>query len=217
MHNHYLFIFLLNHSIVIAAVIGAVRLRHMPAAFLPFTWLIWVGAFNETLSLLMIRYTGGNTVNANVFVLVEYLLIVLQFYTWNGRGTRKYYLFAALGLSVWITDNLVINSISGNNSLFRVYASLIILFFSTDYINKMIVFEPRQLWRNAAFIVCMAFAFYFGLKAFVESFNVFRIGLPHEFLRNLWMILYFVNFIANLLYAVALLCIPTRQEFTWRY
>jgi len=217
MHNHYLAIFFLNHSIVIAALIGVLRFRHIPTAFRPFTWLIWIGTCNETLSLLMIRYTNGNTVNSNVFVLAEYLLIMFQFHTWHGRGSRRYYLFAALGLAIWITDNLIINSIAENNSFFRVCASFIILFFSTDYINKMMVYEPRQLWKNTAFIICMAFAFYFGLKAFIESFNVFRFGLPHEFLRELWIILYFVNFIANLLYAVAILCIPSRQEFTWRY
>ena len=217
MNYHYYMSIFLNHSIVIPAILGLVRFRHILSTFYPFIWLIWLGTLNETLSLLMIHTRGSNTVNSNVFVLLEYLLILLQFFKWNNRGRRTYLVLAALGVGVWIADNAIIHHIYNNNSLFRVCAAFTILFISIDQANKVMIFEPGKLWKNAIFLVCLAFVFYFGLKAFIEAFNVFPMELAHEFLLKLWSILYFVNCITNLFYAAAILCIPTKQELTWLY
>jgi len=216
MHNYFMSI-ILNHSIVLAAIIGAARFKYVIPAFYPFICIIWIGLINESLSLFMIHYQGANTFNSNLFVLLEYLAILFQFFKWNDQNSRKYYLLAGLGLAVWIADNLMINSPTQNNSLFRLFYSLVILFFSIDQVNKIINYERGSLLKNAMFIICFAFLFYYGFKAFIESFNAFHIGLRYIFLRNLWIILYFVNFISNLLYAVAILCMPTKQEFTMPY
>jgi hypothetical protein len=165
----------------------------------------------------MIQHQGTNTFNSNLFVLLEYVAILFQFYKWNDQNGRMYYLLAGLGLAIWITDNLIINSITQNNSLFMRFYSVVILFFRIAQVNKIIIYERGSLLKNAMFIICFAFLFYYGFKAFIESFNAFHIGLRNVFLGNLWIILYFVNFISNLLYAVAILCMPTKQEFTMPY
>ena len=216
MHS-FIFSIVLNHSIIIAAIIGMVRFRYIIRNFYPFLFIIWLGLINESLSLVMIFSTRNNAINSNVFVVLEYLLILFQFYKWNGGDSRKYYFLACLGLIVWIADNFIINTITQNNSLFRSIYSLIIVFFSINQVNKIMIYEKGILIKNAMFIICITFLFYYGCKTFVEAFNVFHLGLSNLFLWNLWIILYFVNVIANVLYALALLCIPTKQEFTLPY
>jgi hypothetical protein len=183
------------------------------ADYYPFVFFIWLGFLNEILSLLMIYHYHSNTVNSNVYVLLEYMIILFQFYKWNENGIKRYYLLAAIGLSVWITDNFIINAISENNSIFRVFYSFIIIFFSIDKVNKLLVFEYSNLLKHPMFIICTSFIFYYGFKAFVESFNMVHLGLEPNILKNLWIILYFVNGTANLFFAIAVLCIPTKVKF----
>jgi hypothetical protein len=216
MHHYALRIFL-NHSIALAAIIAIARFRSIASAYYPFLCIIWLGLLNETLSLFIIYNNRSNAVNSNIFVLVEYLVTLLQFYKWNNHAAGRYYAAAVAGAIVWVADNFVLHSISENNSLFRVYYSLAVVFLSINQVNKLIIYEKGNLLRNATFIICIAFLFYFGCKAFIETFNALRFGLSDMFLRNLWIILYFVTFITNLIYAIAILCIPAKQEFTLPY
>ena len=207
----------LNYSILGAAIIGIIRFKSIIPDYYPFIFIIWLGVFNETLSLVLIFTMGRNTVNSNIFVLLEYLLIVYQFYRWNDNGLKKYVILAFLGLAVWSADNLVLNSITHNNSLFRAFYSFLIVFFSIDQVNKLVIYERGPLFKNPMFIICITFLLYYGFKAFVESYNMFHLGLSKTLLRDLWIILYFVNGIANLLYAIAVLWIPTKVKFILPY
>jgi len=212
MHNYWLRI-VFNYSIVIAAIIAIFRFKSIMADYYPFIFFIWLGLFNEILSLLLIYNYESNTVNSNLYVLVEYLLLLLQFYKWSDNGSKRYYWLAGIGIAVWIADNFIINTIFHNNSVFRVFYSFIIIFFSIDKVNNLLVFEYSNLLKHPVFITCIAFTFYYGFKAFVESFNMVHLGLNPVILKDLWIILYFVNGTANLLYAIAVLCIPKKIKF----
>jgi hypothetical protein len=214
---HTLLTVFLNHSIIIAAVIGAFRIKAISSNYYPFILLIWLGLLNESISLALISNGYSNTTNSNMYVLLDFLLILWQFYKWNGSGPLRYYIVALAGLAVWVIDNFFMNSIYQNNSLFRVFYSFMVLFFSIDKINSIIIFENLRIRKNATFLICAGFIFYYTLKACVESFNMFHLGLTGILLRKLWFILYIVNFITNLLFALAILWIPTRQRFILRY
>ena len=214
---NYLLMTLFNYSIIIAAIIAIVRFKSIMADYYPFVFFIWLGLFNEILSLFLIYNYQSNSANSNIYVLTEYMILLMQFYKWNNKDIKKYYVLAAIGIAVWITDNFIINTLSQNNSVFRVFYCFVILFFSIDKLNKLLVFEYGNLLKHPMFIICVTFVFYYGFKAFVESFNMVRLGLNPAILRDLWIILYFVNGTANLLYAIAVLCIPTKLKFTSRW
>ena len=207
----------INYSILIAAIIGIVRFKSIIRDYYPFIFMIWLGVLNETLSLIFIFTVGSNTFNSNIFVLLECLLILYQFYRWNDGGIKKYSILAMFALGLWIADNLVLNSITDNNSLFRAFYSFLVVFFSIDQVNKLIIYERGPLLKNSMFVICITFLLYYGFKAFVESYNMFHLGLSKTLLRDLWIILYFVNGIANLLYALAVLWIPTKVKFILPY
>ena len=215
--KHTLLTVFLNHSIIIAAVIACFRFKSISAGYYPFIILIWLGLLNESISLALISNGYSNTTNSNIYVLFDYLLILLQFYKWNGSGPLRYYVVGIIGIVVWITDNFLMNSIHQNNSVFRVFYSFIVLFFSIDKMNSIIIFENRRIRKNAIFLICAGFIFYYTLKACVESFNMFHPGLTRILLRKFWFILYIVNFITNLLFALAVLWIPKRQRFILPY
>lgn len=202
-----------SHSIVIAPVIALFRIKVVIKDFHPFIFLLWLGLLNETISLAFLYNRRFNTVNSNIFVLLEFLLILYQFYCWNTSRRMKYFIIAFAGIAVWITDNFVINSLTQNNSVFRVFHSLIILLFSVAQINKIQVFQNGWFKGNAVFLICLTFIFLYGFKAWVESFNMIHLGLSRSFLSKLWLSLNIVNLITNLLLALAVLWIPTRQRF----
>lgn len=204
---------LMNHSILLAAIIGMIRFKYISSDYYPFIFMIWLGFFNETLSLLFIYTRQSNTVNSNLYVYLEYLLILWQFYRWNSFNRKYFYLLIIGGLAIWLTDNFVLHAITRNNSMFRVVASFVLVYLSIDQINKIIIFERSVLRYNAEFLICIIFLIYFVFKSFIEAFNMFEMVLSKELLNTLWMILGIVNFIANLLYALASLWIPTKQKF----
>jgi hypothetical protein len=183
------------------------------ADYYPFIFFIWLGLFNEILSFILIYNFQSNAINSNIYVLAEYLILLLQFYKWSDNGCKKYYWLAAIGIAVWIADNFIVNNLNDNNSVFRVFYSFIIIFFSIDKVNNLLVFEYGNLLKHPVFITCIAFTFYYGVKAFVEAFNMVHLGLNPVILKDLWIILYFVNGTANLLYAIAVLCIPKKIKF----
>ena len=206
---------LLSYSILIPAAVGIVRFTSITQDFYPFILLIWLGLVNETVSIILAYTIKSNVVNSNIYVLLEYFLILVQFYKWNGpRNSRLYYFFALTGLSVWIADNVVINTVTENNSIFRIFYSSVITFFSIALINKVFVRERNSLIKNAMFLICSTFFIYYSCKAFVEVFNAFHLGLSKQFNRYVFMILYLANSFSNIIYAIAILCIPRKQKFT---
>jgi len=212
--NGYVLNIVFNHSISIAAIIAIIRFKAIPENFYPFIFFIWAGFVNETLSLILILTVNTNTVNSNIYVLIEYSLILLQFYKWNGYFNKRYYFLFVPGLFIWIADNLILHTISGNNSIFRIYYSFVIVLLGLNQINKLTLHESRSLIKNAIFLICMTFLIYYSCKAFVEVFNAFHLGLSDEFNRSVFMILYFANLISNLIYSIAIICIPANQEST---
>lgn len=216
MQQYWLRVFL-SYSILIPAIAAIMRYKVVLKDYRPFLWLIWLGLLNETVSILFIYSIRSNTVNSNIYVLLEYGLILLQFYKWNSSRAGKYLVMALVGLVVWFADNFLANSITQNNSLFRVFYSFMTVFFCIDLLNRILVFDMSPLLKNAMFLIAITFLVYYGFKAFVESFNVLHLGLNKNLLKMLWKILYFVNVFANLSYTAAILWIPTKQKFIMFY
>ncbi len=207
----------LNHSILIAAVIAAIRFKKMDKSFYPFIAFITLSLLNESLSLLLIYKTGSNAFNSNIYVLIEYFIILFQFYKWKNDGPSTYLLFAVLGLVIWVADNMVIHSLYQNNSIFRIFYSLVILFFAIDATNWVITFSTGSVLKNPIFLISTTFLLFFSCKTFIEIFNVFETRLSIAFYERIWQSFSVINFIANIIYAIAVLCIPKKQEFIFQY
>lgn len=216
MHPFFIHV-IFNHSILIAAVIGIFRFKYISSDFYPFLIFIWLGLFSDSLSLALILMHRSNAANSNISVFLELAAVLWLFFTWNREKLKVYICVAITAAAVWLADNFFINSISQNNSLFRVFYSFLILFLSIDNLNRLLFFENGRLAKNARFIICLTFLFYYGFKAFIESFNIFHLGLSSNVLNTLWWMLSFVNLITNLLYALAVLWAPTKIKYILHY
>lgn len=208
---------LLCCSVILPAGLSIFRFKIVMHNYMSFALLMWLGLFNEILSIVLAYTIRNNTVNSNIYVLAEYAIILSLFYKWDNISIRKYYFLITMGVLVWITDNMIINAINEDNALFRIYYSFVIVLLSIDQVNRIIVYEKRSLVKNASFLICLAFVFYYGFKAFVEVFSAFHLGMGPVFWRNILMILGVANLFSNIIYAIAILCIPSREEFSLQY
>ena len=208
-----IFAIICSHSILIPAILSLFRIKVVLKDFYPFIILLWLGLLNETISLAFLYTRQANAVNSNIFTLLEFLLILYQFYRWSERRPVEYLVIAILGIGVWVTDNLGLNSITQNNSLFRVVYSMTVLFLCLAQIARIVIFQDRWFKGNAVFLICITFIFFYTFKAWVESFNMVHLGLSETFLSTLWLILNLVDLITNLLLALAVLWMPTKKRF----
>lgn len=210
-------IIVVNFSIVIPAILLFWKINVVVKHYLPFVLFIWMGLLNDTISYAFILKSQSNMVNSNIYTLLEYFIILAQFAVWNGKPVKHYILLAGGGLFIWLLDNVYLNTLTDNNSIFRVFYSLVIVLLSLYQYNKLIMFERGPLIKNAVFLICSGFILYFSCKAFLESFNIFHVGLSGLFLEQLFIIMSVVNLFTNLLYSFSILCIPRKQAFSLPY
>lgn len=163
----------------------------------------------------MVALKYSNAVISNIYVLVESALLTWQFERWKLFEKKKflYYGIIATFVIIWLLENLVISKITYFSSYFRIVYSFAIVMMSIITINRLIVTERKSILKNPNFIICIAFVFYYTLKIMVEAFWVYDIT-DKDFTTNVYNISVITNFIANLLYTVAILWMPTKQKFT---
>lgn len=189
----------------------------MDNIFRPFIGLLWLGLLNEILSFFLSFTIKSNMMNSNIYVLLEYALIIYQFRRWDNLTAGAGAFFVAAGLAVWVADNFFINSIHSRSSISRIGYSFIIILFSINEINRLIVFERRSLLKNPVFLICFTFLVYYSYKAFAEVFIAFNLSLSREVYAHIALTVTVINFISNILYTIAVLCIPPKLEFTMPY
>lgn len=206
----------LGYSIVIATVIGLIRFKEVLPSYWPFLIILCLGFLNHTLSVIFNEIIRSNAVNSNVYVLLESLLYLLLFKNW-GAFYKKNILFNFLFVflfSLWTYDNLIWHSITITNSMFRIISSFILIFLSIGQLNKLIVTAKKPLLYNAIFLICCGVITYFSYKAIIEVFFFIQLPASDQFYTNIFIILIFVNFIVNLIFAWAVLWIPKKQKST---
>lgn len=206
--------------IIIAVVIGCVRYQRMLPSYRPFVWFTAISLLNLVISTTCSYLFKQNAVNANIYVLVEYLVILWLFYKWDGETHNRpnYYLsFAITGFIVWVFDNFFWHQLTVFNSLFRVVYSFAIVYLSVEHVNEMLFRNRLGLLKNARFIICLSFLIYYTYKAVIEVFFLFQVNMSSEFITDLFLILVFIDFLINLVYAWAMICIPTKQKFILPY
>lgn len=207
----------LNHSVLLAAFASVIRFRMWCKKFLPFIFFIWLGLINETISLAFIYTKGYNTFNSNIYVLFESAILFFQFYKWKAISQLQLYALLFCSFFVWLLDNLIWHNLYNNNSVFRITYSLAIIGCSFRQVNLLLACEKFSLLRNPVFLICFAFIFYYSLKIFIEVFNACHPHWSQACCRNIFTILYTSDFISNIMYTIALLCLQRKPAFTMQY
>jgi hypothetical protein len=202
-------------SIVVPFTAAISRIKTLGRKYRPMVILLTVGLFNEIVSSIGAQLFKNNALNGNIYVLIEYLLIIWQFQRLNGDLSRTFKItIISIGVGIWITDNFILHTLAQNNSIFRMLSSLCVVYLSMDKANQLLFFNGPLLSKNTDLLICCGFFSYFLLKTYVEVFNVFTMPVKWTFYENLWGILAIINLLTNILLTLAIICFRQKQEST---
>lgn len=209
-----------SYSILLAVIIGLVRFRNISRAYQPFIFVTIAALLNEMMSTLLIYCKISNAVSVNILNIVESYLWLWQFKRWGILTNGPKWVMPLIALSfgiIWVTENIIMGKIFIFSSVFSIVASFILVFMAISQVNKLIVQERNNLLKNAKFLICSGVLIFHTYRILIESFYLMKLDNNDGFLLNIFFILVFVNLFVNLLYAFAMLWIPTRQRFTMQY
>ena len=206
-----------SFSIGIAVIVALFKNRAVLKSFRPFIYLVSAGFLNEMLSLYLILNHHQNAVNGNIYVLLEFLLILWLFKNWEVQKKAPLIYLAVITVIIWIFDTLILNSINHFSSIYRIFYSFVVIYLSINQMNWIIVNERKNIIKDSKFILCTAFIIFFAYKALLETFFLIELKLSNHFYHSLFIILTFLNLVINLVYALAALWMPTKQRFTLPY
>lgn len=213
--NYFLFTTISALSIILPCITGLYRWKQLSnKRYFPLAVLLLSGFINEGLSFLMIVSHQSNLANANIYTLIEYLL-----YCWLFRRIRTYsstFFMAVVlgGVAVWIVDNIWLHSLTGSNSLFRILASLVIIWFSIDKLSQLTFNGATDRFKKPDLLLCFSLLVYFTFRGFIHIFMRFAICHPPSFHVHLWMILCVFNILVNLSLCITILWIPKQPPTT---
>ena len=206
--------FIFSFSIFLAGIISLFKYNKISKAYYPFIFCIWLACCNELLSAIIITNHHRTSVNNNIYVIIEALLITLLFKNFGiFKKSKLLFYCVTLGLLFcWIIETFIINNITISDIYFRIIYSFVIVLMSITTINE-IIFTGRK--NNASFLLCIAFIIYFAFKVLVYAFWISN--LSRDFLSSIFSIMIYINFLTNLIYAVAVLWMPRKLEFSLPY
>ena len=206
---------LLSSTILIAAIIGGVRINRVHPSYYPLLFSFWLASFNELLSIYLAINRVTTILNGNIYVLLESILITWYF---KRLGIFKhvpvlfYCILTALGM-LWTLETFIFNTIYEMSIYYRIFYSSLIVLMSIHTINGFITKSRGALLKHSSFLVCIGFIIFYTYKVIIEAF--FLYGLSSiRFQIVVFDILVYINVVVNFIYALAALWMPKRQAFT---
>lgn len=206
----------LSLTVGIGGVIGLVRFRKIGPTYHPFLFLLWLAVLQEGLSILILCLGYSNVVLYNAYALAEATFICWQFRRWHTFRSRGFYAaLQGLLFLFWCTEWLW-GGFFGFLSYFIIFYSFVIVVLGITCINQLLFRDTTPLIRNPVFLLCVCFIVSFGYSALVETF--WKVGLRQSlaFRLHLHALFCFINLLTNLVYALAVLWMPTRLRFILR-
>ncbi len=214
--------FVLSLSIGFAVIIGIVRYRKIDPSYYPFLYIVTISFLMELLVHLFTLYGTQKMiiVSVHLYSFIEFYLFTWLFHNWGLFNRRKDIFLATIGVSfiVWALLSFFIHGFQELNYSFLILYSFVLIFFSVSSINKMVVHERGNILRNPKFLICLGIIIFYTffimvnatyLSVFKQNLNISRI-----FRGNLHKINVYSNLLVNFLYAVAMIWIPRKQNFT---
>lgn len=215
---NYLLIEILSYSIGISAFIALFRWKSIQKRDYFFIAFLWAGLLSEFISTICIQLFKTNAVTSNIYILISSLLLLLQFNKWGLFSKNKllYKVIIAIIFLVWFWENFIYSSIFSFGSISRIVNGFIIVLMSIHLMNILINQENSTLSKNPVFLICISFIIFFTLKILVEVFWIYGLNASKDFRQSIYRIVTYVNLVVNIFYAIAVLWMPKKREFTWQ-
>lgn len=211
--------FVLSQSILIAFIVGIVRYRKIDPAYYPFLYYAGAAVLMEILARIFTLYNRPDLhlPALHVYSYIEFCLFTWLFHNWGLFNRRKAVFISLLGIFfvLWVISSFFIHNFTEQNFSFLVVYSFALIFFSVNTFNKVVVHERGNIFRNPKFLICLGIIIFYTFFTLVNvtSLSVFKQNVSRSFRVNLQQINVYTNFLVNLLYVVAILWIPRKQNF----
>lgn len=199
-------------SILIPFVASIVRFKRLSYTYIPLFWLLLAGLINETLSFCVAFWYRNNHYNSNLYILVEYLLLLWLFYRICQQKMHWSITAAVAGTLIWICDNIWLHSMESSNTVFRIFSSLSILWLSINQLTSLIFSGLYNNYKATGILICASFCIYYIYRSFVLLFKFIFNEAGAAFETKLWLVVNLINLVTNITIAIAILCLPKRQN-----
>jgi len=210
--------FLLSLSVLFPFLTGLIRWRIICQRYYPLFILFCLALLVElvtryALTSKNLSWVPGN----NLYVLVESILIPLQFVVWGYTLKKLKAFYAITGILVlgWVTEHLLLGDITRLHPYFRMFYSLLTVLLSINTINYLVIQEERNLVRHPIFIICTGFIIFFTYQLVYEGIYNIVSDLESIDTSKLNTAFSIINAVCNILYGIAFLLVPARNSIDW--
>jgi hypothetical protein len=211
--------FILSLSISFAVIIGIVRFRRIDPSYYPFLFNCMAALSVEILNRIL-NVTGQRnafTFVLNVFSYIDFFFFLWLFHNWGLFNRKKSTFIAIAGVFfvIWLATNIIFTGFIKNNLYFFILYSFALIFFSVSTFNRMVVHERSSIFKNPKFWICLGIIIFYSFFIVYSSTGITFMYVPsREFRRGLQAIMVYSNLLVNILYAVAVIWIPRKKNFT---
>jgi hypothetical protein len=208
-----------SYSVAIAAVIGLIRLRRLHKAYQPFIFINVMSFINEIISHILIVNKKSNAAAVNIFGFFDAILWLWQFNTWvtHAKYKRALTIVALFLMIIWFAENIFFRKLFMFGSVYAITFSFAMVILSTIQISWQTEDEKGSLLAAPKIMICSGAILFYTYRVFVECFYAPGMSKSDAFYGHVFIILSIINFIVNLLFALAVLWIPEKQKFSSPY
>lgn len=206
--------FLLSLSISFPLIAGLFTVKRMDrhkSNILPLVICLGLGFIVE-----MIDFQIGNSKVFNEiingYILLETLLLLIQYSIWNNTfKAKEFWIIGLFTCGVWAATSYIIG-LENRNAVFSIYYSFLLIVVSINTVNRLF-FNPHMASKKYIIIISLAFLVYWTYSMFVELiiFNYALFSVP--FVVRTFYIESVLNCVTNLIIAYGLLCIPRKPKY----
>jgi hypothetical protein len=211
---NFIFSTVIAQVIVIPFLMGVLKYKKMDGSFRPFIFLLFAGILAELSSFILIALLHRSNAPAiKIYSLAECIIILWLFCRWGLFDSRKSYFYILLIICIifWLLEEIVFGGILNFIPFFRIFYSFLIVLISINQINYlMLVNVGRNLFRNARFIICIAFIIFFIYQILYEAayFVADHSTENYSLTNNIISLFGYINLLVNILYIAAVYFIP---------
>lgn len=198
------------YSILPAFVFAIFKFAKHPE-FRPFFYLVFLGALTDIGTKIVWHFHPefNNLGIINIFILLQFYLIIFQLYKWKFLKRESFTGYTALALITigWVYETWHRNFNGSIDKYSLIFSAFFIVIFITVFINRLVFEKITNLLKDPRFLISIGILVYFTIVVFVYSFlEPGRHSDP--FTNDLWYIHNYFNIFTNLIYAYGLICLP---------
>jgi len=168
--------------------------------------------------LLLLHKNEFATILSNIYVFVEGLFFLILFLEWGIlKNKSTFYLLLILLTVMWLTENVILNSIKNINSSQIIIYSIFTVILSTQLLQKRYFNNQSYFSKDPLAIISTTFIINYTYRAVFESIYLFKLNFSNSFYFNAFLIFIILNVFSNCTYTYAIHCMSQRKRLTSFY